>query len=201
MIHQFLKAKHWQIFTLTFAVPMIFYFILFAGMMSTAIHLSQSQQPDPTMMLSYMKFFPIIILLFMASLFGWHWSVAIGLQNKVPEPIKMKVKKFKTFFFIPLIYMLAFLAFFSLTMNELSGPNPEPNLKFMGIGLILIIPMHLFSIFCMLYSLYFVAKTLKTVELQKEVSFSEFAGDFFLIWFFPIGVWIIQPRINKIVGA
>jgi hypothetical protein len=62
----------------------------------------------------------------------------------------------------------------------------------------LIIPLHLFSMFCIFYSLYFIAKALKTVESQKTVSFSDFAGEFFLIWFFPIGVWIIQPRINKL---
>jgi hypothetical protein len=50
----------------------------------------------------------------------------------------------------------------------------------------------------MFYCLYFNAKVLKAVELQKPVTFSEFAGEFFLIWFFPIGIWIIQPRLNKL---
>jgi hypothetical protein len=52
--------------------------------------------------------------------------------------------------------------------------------------------------FFIFYSLYFIAKELKSVELQKPVTFSDFAGEFFLLWFFPIGIWIIQPRINKI---
>ena len=46
---------------------------------------------------------------------------------------------------------------------------------------------------------YFVAKTYKTVELQRQVSFSDFAGEFFMIWFYPIGIWIIQPKLNKII--
>jgi hypothetical protein len=25
--------------------------------------------------------------------------------------------------------------------------------------------------------------------------------EFFLIWFFPIGVWIIQPRINRLYAV
>lgn len=41
------------------------------------------------------------------------------------------------------------------------------------------------------------AKTIKTVELQKKVTFSDFAGEFFLLWFSPIGIWILQPKINK----
>jgi hypothetical protein len=63
----------------------------------------------------------------------------------------------------------------------------------------IIFPLHLFSMFCIFYCLYFVSKTFKTVELQRETTFSDFAGDFFLIWFYPIGIWIVQPKINKMV--
>lgn len=61
--------------------------------------------------------------------------------------------------------------------------------------------MHLFSMFCLFYCLYFVAKTIKTAELQKETSFGDFAGEFFLIWFYPIGIWFIQPKINRIAKS
>jgi len=54
--------------------------------------------------------------------------------------------------------------------------------------------LHILSMFGLIYSFFYVAKTFKTVELQREVSFSDFAGDFFLLLFFPIGVWIIQPK-------
>ena len=59
---------------------------------------------------------------------------------------------------------------------------------------------HILSMFGIFYSLYFVAKTFKTVELQREVTFSDFAGEFFMIWFFPIGIWVIQPKINKMIN-
>jgi hypothetical protein len=54
--------------------------------------------------------------------------------------------------------------------------------------------------FCIFYALYFNAKALKAVEWQKKVTLSDYVGDFFLIWFFPIGLWFIQPRINNIVN-
>jgi amino acid permease len=63
----------------------------------------------------------------------------------------------------------------------------------------LVVLLHLFSMFCTFYSLYFVAKTYKTVELQREVSFSDFAGEFFMICLCPIGIWIVQPKINKMI--
>ena len=69
-----------------------------------------------------------------------------------------------------------------------------------GVGLISIfLLLHLFSMFCMFYCLYFVAKTLKTAETQKVVGFGDFAGEFFLISLFPIGVWIVKPTINKMI--
>lgn len=146
-----------------------------------------------------MIFFPIVMIVFIGTQFGWFWSVAIGLQSKVPENVKMKVKKFKLLFFIPLIYIITisiFISFLTIGMTE-SGEAQSAGLL-PGL-LILIIPLHLFSMFCIFYSIYFVAKTFKTVELQREVNFSDFAGEFFMIWFYPIGIWLIQPKINKMI--
>ena len=77
--------------------------------------------------------------------------------------------------------------------------EPPPAVELIMSLVVIIIPLHLFSMFCIFYSLYFVAKTYKTVELQRQVSFSDFAGEFFMIWFYPIGIWIIQPKLNKII--
>ena len=109
----------------------------------------------------------------------------------------MKVKKFKIFFFIPIVYMLCFMIFMTFAMDELISNRREPNVGIIVSMFAVIVPLHLFSMFCIFYSLYFVAKTFKTVELQREVKFSDFAGEFFMIWFYPVGIWIIQPRINK----
>ncbi len=51
------------------------------------------------------------------------------------------------------------------------------------------------------YSLYFVAKNLAMAEKQEKVAFYDYAGPFFLLWFFFIGVWVIQPRINKMFAS
>jgi len=143
--------------------------------------------------------FPIIMIILTVVFFGWFWSVAIGLQKKVPNNVRMKVKKFKIFFFIPMIYILLISIFIGTSLNGLTENGTEPNGGLIGSLVAIIVPIHLFSMFCIFYSLYFVAKTFKTVELQREVSFSDFAGEFFMIWFYPIGIWIIQPKINKMI--
>ena len=98
-----------------------------------------------------------------------------------------------------MVYMLMFSISIGAALNGVMQNGTEPNGAFAGSLVAIILPLHLFSMFCILYSLYFVAKTFKTVELQREVTFSDFAGEFFLIWFYPIGIWIVQPKINKMV--
>ena len=196
MTEKFLKAKHWQLFLLTFGIPTIFQFVMMGTMFS---NIGSGNNSDPTFMFSYMKFFPIMMIIFIGVFFGWFWSVAVGLQSKVPEDVKMKVKKFKIFFFIPMVYILFITLFMGIQMNGLMKNGTEPSSGLIGGLVAVIVPLHLFSMFCIFYSLYFVAKTFKTVELQREVKFSDFAGEFFMIWFYPIGIWIVQPKINKMI--
>jgi hypothetical protein len=184
---RFLKAKHWQIFMVTFGIPLILELILIPFIIVSNDFRSMN------------ILFPIITLFFVGGFFGWFWSIGTGLQYKVPEGVKMKVKKFKTFLLIPLIYMVVILGFMGFSFGGAMESGQEPRGGQIGGIIGLIVLLHLFSMFCIFYCLYFVAKTFKTVELQREVTFSDFAGEFFLIWFFPIGIWIIQPKINKMI--
>jgi len=194
MIDRFLKAKHWQLFTLMFGIPFLFQMIMTVTLLT---NISTETNPDPTEFLNIMKFFPIMMILYMGVLFGWFWSIAIGLQRKVPKNITMKTKQFKIIFFIPLIYLIGLSIFIVGLFNGIAQNGSEINGGFVGGMVGIIVPMHLLSIFGIFHSMYFVAKTYKTVELQKEVSFGDFAGEFFMIWFYFIGIWILQPKINK----
>jgi hypothetical protein len=59
-----------------------------------------------------------------------------------------------------------------------------------------------------LFSVYFItsltiiftypAKTLKRLETKKEIDINDYFGDIFRLLFWPIGIWSIQPRINKL---
>jgi len=187
MIEKFLKAKHWQIFIAVLGLPFLLDLILMPGFI-------ESNKPG------YMdKFIPYIMILFAGGLIGWLWSVAIGLQKKIPSGIKMKVRKFKIFLMITIAYISLLIILISTTFGGLIHNGQEPSGAAIGTFFAIILPLHLLSMFGMFYSLYFVAKTFKTVELQREVTFSDFAGEFFLFWFFPIGIWVIQPKINNMI--
>lgn len=196
MIKIFLKAKHWQLFVLIFVLPIILQFIVMGFLMSSFM---REAEPDFSVMFHYMKYFSVIMIFLMTVFWGWLGSIGIGLQNKIPENIKMKVKNFKALFFIAFVYYLSFMVFINILLtNGFLFSVTDYGFPVMGIIVLLIFPLHLFSMFCMLYSVYFVAKTIKTVELQKEVGFKDFVEEFILILFYPIGLWVIQPKINKI---
>jgi hypothetical protein len=180
-MNYFLRVKHWQLFLLLMGLPIIVQSIGAVSIFTTK---------DPGMILTT---FPIIMVLFIGIFLGWFYALGTSLHKKLPDTMKMSLSKFKLFLFIPMAYMLGLCIWIaSLFVN-----TPENGNHTAGI-ILLIIPLHLFSMFCLFYCIYFIAKSLKAVELQKPVSFNDYAGEFFLIWFFPIGIWIIQPRINTL---
>jgi len=182
-MERFLKAKHWQIFMVTIGLPIILEIILIPFIIIGN---------NPMVIL---KIMPIMMIFFLGGLFGWFWAIAINLQEKLPEDLKLKANRFKTFLLIPTIYFVIFFVFLDSIMSGVieNGTEPDPAI------IAGVVPFHLFAIFCIFYCLYFVSKTFKTVELQRKVTFSDFAGEFFMIWFFPVGIWILQPKINKMV--
>ena len=190
----FLKAKHWQLFLVMLGIPLLFQFYMMVTMVTTFETTPPSNPENVLQIFESFQIFPIIMILFTLVFFGWFWSMAIGLQKHVPKDVKMNLKRFKIFFFIPLIYTTFFMIYMGSLFSEI-GTNSF--LDHMWV-LAIIFPLHLFSMFCLFHSLYFVAKTIKTVELQRTVTFSEFLAEFFLLWFYFIGIWIIQPRVNAL---
>jgi hypothetical protein len=199
MIENFLRAKHWQLFLLTFGVPFVFQII----MMSTVFaQIGIDQNVEPQFIFDALKIFPVMIAVLMVVHFGWIWSTGVGLQAKVPKELAMKVNKFKFLFTVPVLYISLLTIGIFLGLNGFFNEGfEEPNVGVI-VGLVTIgVLLHVFSLFCILYSIYFIAKTIKTIELQKEVSFSDFIGEFFMIWFYPVGIWFIQPRINEVING
>ncbi len=195
MIPLFLKAKHWHLFLLLFVVPTIYQQAIINSVIST---ISNEANPDPSELLNTFSYLPIILMLSVGVLFGWLWSIAIGLQYKIPQNIRLNTNSFKIFFFIPLLYMI----FIIFSINSIFQEITQEGVPFsngLDFGMIkFIIPLHLLSMFGIFYAIYIAAKTLKTIELKRKVHFSDFVSEFFLIWFYFVGVWVIQPKINEI---
>jgi hypothetical protein len=53
----------------------------------------------------------------------------------------------------------------------------------------------------MYYSIYFISKSSVSFTSGTEATFERYIKTFFLLWFFPVGVWFIQPQVNKLAKA
>ncbi len=195
MVSLFLKAKHWQLFILMFGVPIMAQFI-FMG--SILVNLSTTNPPDPKVMLDYFNYFPLLMILFVGVFFGWFWSLTIGLQRKIPFELQKGLTRFKVFFFIPLVYIIVISFLVGSILKPVEEPTGPGGLGWAVVIISVILPLHLLSMFSIFHTLYYTAKTIKIAELQRKVTFSDFIGEFFLLWFYLVGVWIIQPKVNEI---
>jgi hypothetical protein len=173
----FLRAKHWQLFLLLICVP-------FFGQVACVTYLLLVAQRRPEHFVRAGGWlFGIVFALYIFCNLSWLWSLGSFLNSVVPRPLKPRMGFFRFAMIYPTVYVFAFIAV--LQIQNLTA-------------FALIMPFHFFAMFCMFYSLYFVSKNLVMAESSKSVSFDDYAGPFFLIWFLPLGIWFIQPRINRI---
>jgi hypothetical protein len=200
MIERYLKAKHWQVFLLTFALPFVVHIVMTFSFVSQTMPFHPMEPGEvPEFQSTVFLIFGTITLLYVVFLFGWYWSVAIGLKDSLPKELKLKYQRFKIFFYSPLIYFCLF-GLFIYYFAGLIESNSQPDFSILLPMLLLLFILHFYSIFCIVFIMYFTAKTIRSVEIKREAHFSDYILYFFLIWFFPIGVWILQPKINDFVS-
>ncbi|MFT5723556.1 MAG: hypothetical protein ACI9JN_000670 [Bacteroidia bacterium] len=204
MIKLFLQAKHWQLFLLFFAFPLVLHFAFIGNFIST-IPFNSDMEPNPdefvAMFTKLFTWIPIIILPAILGFAGWLWSISVGLHPKLPEGHGLNLTLFKWMLVIPLIIMVYLFYTMSTVFTEIFNTiETQGEIEEMPgwVGqMIMLFPMALISVGCSIYTYYHTAKTIKLVEKGNNQQKPEFIGEFFLIWFYYIGVWILQPKINK----
>lgn len=193
----FLRAKHWQLFIPLAVIPFVVSIILGISVAITLV-LNEPKSPEDVIWVFYL--FPVIFILCGFVQFAWFWNVLTKLSKLVNPAVKFPQRRIKLFFFIPVIYLclVPFFAVYVIQTTFASHQHIDEIMQLVILGVFVFI-LHFFSIFCILHTIYFAAKTIRSAELQTNARFSDFVGDFFLIWIFPVGIWFIQPRINKLV--
>lgn len=200
-----LNAKHWQLFILTFGLPfvgMIFYVV---GLITSINFNVETQDVSPFQIsASAIVLFVFAAMFLITSAFFhifWLWTVGTKLEEHYSENTKrLNVKRFKVFFLFPFFYMLI-LPLLILGITSSIGTNGQiANPGVFALCIMILILCHFFTLFCGIHTMYFCSKKLKIVIEKRNVQFLDYIGEFFLIWFFPIGIWFIQPKINQLVG-
>jgi len=75
----------------------------------------------------------------------------------------------------------------------LMSMRPSPLIAFM------VVP-HLASMAAIIYALWFSARQITTLT-NGHGFLAGTLGRFFLIWYFPIGIWFLQPFVRRVLGA
>jgi len=197
-----LQLKHWQLFLLLFALPFILYLCFFAVVFTNVGRNAAGEDTIPSL-ISTGSVIGIAYLTVIVVGASWFFNVATGLHRRLPEGVHMKIKRFYFAFFFPMFYALCILIgltlFVGFTLTQPAASTaaaPPPTTFFVVIGIIF--PLHILTVACIFYNFYFVAKCLRAVELKRTPQIGEYVADFVLLWFYFIGVWLIQPRINEI---
>ena len=175
----FLTARHWQLFVLFMGVMFL---AQFTGLFAAPTGISSPEEFRKAIL-------PLLAptALFISFLLAWFWSLGEFFWSLAPPSLRPSISRFRFSLVYPPLYIPVF--FLLVTTSDPSQARVA-----------IIFPLHLLGMYCMFYNLYFVAKTLKLAEVKTAVSFYDYSGAFFLLWFFPIGVWILQPRVNALVN-
>jgi len=173
------RLKHWQVFA-AIGLPFIAAQFHLHFMLSADFDIARFEEVFTRAMLINIPIFSLFLF--------WLWSITVVANRDIPSEYRPALKLYH--FMLP--YVVAYFLFATFFF-----PRPS-NLQDQVVPVGLIFPLHLVATFGMFYALIFCAKNLVMAERQEPVSFRNYVLPLFLIWFYPIGVWFIQPRVNVI---
>ena len=121
----------------------------------------------------------------------WIYSIGIYGQETLES---YKIQTLNTKLFKINIFVFPIL----LTVLGLIAPEKNYGTEFNALHIILI-PFMLYMFYALFYSVFFACRTISMIELKKEVTFSDYLENLLLMLFLIIGVWVLQPKITKLI--
>ncbi|WP_152971504.1 hypothetical protein [Lacinutrix algicola] len=133
-----------------------------------------------------------IILMIIWSLLFTYWTLGVGekLYNKLNDKSILNLKRFKIQIAFVIIYLI--IVFASGGGYEINNEN----IAEYGWKAWVIIPLHLILMYSMIHTIYFLSRCITTLRDKKEGYGWYMLG----FWMFPIGIWIIQPKIIELLN-
>ena len=125
----------------------------------------------------------------------WVYTIGIYGQEKL-ESLKLPTLNTK-FFKINIVLFPILLIISFLLSPEQTAENTQAGFNAQTI---LLIPISIYMFFALFQTIVFSCKTLAMIELKRDVKFSDYLVNLILILFLIIGVWILQPKITKLIA-
>lgn len=188
MTEKFLRAPHWQLFVFSFGVPFLMQLLGSTVSVSNLVtDNSGADSPAWPYLLSSAGSLAIGFVLY-----GWTWSLGHGLQQRMPREFRKS-----TIGFGAVLVTLAGLCLVScFSAGELGLLRDDSN----TFTLLFWTVLPLFGVWMIahLYTSVYLADVVLTFEKEREPTTHELIHLSLLIWLFPIGIWIVQPRVNRL---
>lgn len=178
----FLKAKHWQIFLIIVGIPILI------EVLDTFIVVSGAGEAFTfRAILRFLLIIPFITFYF------WVYSVGYLLNKRIKDELNTRTGYFALSVWTS-AFSLFFLSIFSFFVwDDWEQLLVETTFTYVAFGIVVFL-----ALATLLLAISYVAKTLVRAERNADVKSMDFYGEFVMILFFPIGIWLLQPRINEI---
>lgn len=206
-----LRLKHWQLFLMIIGPGILAIILHMYRILTMFTQISTEEftgDPNPDLIFDrafgHMPYFMALIFISYLVSILWHWSIGNLLHDKLPVGTNMNLNLFRVAVVATGVGFLVFIGymlyFFSIMMDfaTIAAQAPEPPIQ-MFAGMFLMFPVQIAVMVATFYIYYFCGRSIKTAEQQRDLTFSDYIGEFFLVWFSFIGIWILQPRLNKLV--
>ncbi len=184
------RLRAWQVFILLVLPMIVSQFYLLSSMPIPTVASSTSHAPSMEEFEVLFKRTMLLSLLMMVLLLGWLLSIGLAANRRVESNIRLNTR---------LAIGCAIYAVGYIALARYFAPIPGPSSSG-GVSMGLFVLLHFVAMFAIFYVLAFSARNLIMAERQSTVSFFDYSGPFFLMWFFPIGVWFVQPRVNRLIA-
>lgn len=130
-------------------------------------------------------------LFMMLVLFGWMLSIGAWSNRQLPESRRRSPLPCAAGFALPIVYVLMYI-FLYIPLLQDGVPSRPP---------IWLLPMHMISMVGIFYGLWYTARQLKSLQENEDADFMIFSSTFFLLFIFPLGIWLIQPSVNQLYSS
>jgi hypothetical protein len=172
MMNVFLKMRGWQLF------------LLFIGPYSVSLLSAIVEWSSPSI---YVVLTVVSAVVCIGSAIAWLGTLGVYLTGKTVKtggPIPR-------LFYFCVSYTSAYFALFLAFFVWVATGSPDPKL------FLLFFPLHILTAIAFLYMLHFISKKMVLVPRAKKAGFRKPIGVLLLLGMYPIGVWFIQPVVNK----
>jgi len=169
----FIRAKAWKVFVIVVGSYLVGTAVFIKSIVD--MHYSEASIMNSHYLTT------IVYLTGFTIPFLWILTLGSAVNALVRPGFKLSLRLFR----VAIAFSSTYLALLSLAVRNNRMLNA-------------ITPLSLIAMVCMFYALSFTARCLVLAEKGGPLQFYDYIGPFVLLWFFPFGIWIVQPRINRL---